>query len=134
MGNIRLAVIILLNIFHGWLCVPRGIRVQNFFYDGTAPAAYFWAGSTSRPGQNGHILPYPYTGTFYRPSKILTSAMKFFPIRYLISDSIKAPELERMSNVTVNLRLPPELPLSEVRWISVWCRTFRVDFGSIEFP
>lgn len=52
----------------------------------------------------------------------------------LIADSMKAPVLGRLSNVTVNLRLPPELPLSDVRWLSVWCRTFRVDFGSIMFP
>lgn len=121
-GSIRTTLVgSLSELFHDvkgdvYTTSDGGIRVQNFFYDGTAPAAYFWAGSTSGPDQNGHILPYPFTGTFYR------------------SNSMKAPVLGRLSNVTVNLRLPPELPLSDVRWLSVWCRTFRVDFGSIMFP
>ena len=51
-----------------------------------------------------------------------------------IPDSIFAPVLGRLDNVTVDLHLPPELPLSDVRWLSVWCRTFRVDFGSLIFP
>jgi len=120
-GSIRTTLVgSLSELFHDvsgdvYTTSEGGIRVQNFFYDGTAPAAYFWAGSTSGPNQNGHILPYPFTGTFYR------------------SNSMKAPVLGRLSNVTVNLRLPPELPLSHVRWLSVWCRTFRVDFGSITF-
>ena len=77
------------NIVHGYLLLheSRGIRVQNFFYDGTAPAAYFWAGSTSGPDQNGHILPYPFTGTFYRPSKFTHGRYCFrielFPIQSL---------------------------------------------------
>ena len=113
----------------------RGIRLENFFYDGTGPAAYFWAGSTGSPDQNGHILPYPFTGIFYRQSKVLCLKLVCFKYQInVVSDSIKAPVLGRMSNVTVNLSLPPELPLSEVRWLSVWCRTFRVDFGSLAFP
>ena len=84
-GNISQAVCTIKDIFHDLfvLCESSGIRVQNFFYDGTAPAAYFWAGSTSAPDQNGHILPYPFTGTFYRSSKFthgIVSELKCFPI------------------------------------------------------
>ncbi len=32
------------------------------------------------------------------------------------------------------LRLPPGLTVDELRWLSVWCRAFTVNFGEVAWP
>lgn len=38
------------------------------------------------------------------------------------------------SGTTVTLKLPQFLASDEIGWISVWCRQYSVDFGSLAFP
>lgn len=35
------------------------IFIKGFSYDGTAPDAFFWIGSTPMPNPDGIIVPYP---------------------------------------------------------------------------
>merc|ERR1712088_966587 len=44
-----------------------------------------------------------------------------------------APILGAASNEQVMLSLPPNMKVSDLKWLSVWCRKFTVDFGSLTF-
>ena len=91
------------------------IIIEDFYYDGTGPAAYFWVGKVGRPSPDGVLLPYPFEGVFPE------------------SDDRNAPILKPFKGETVTLKLPDDLKVSDLKWISVWCRRFQVNFGDLEF-
>ncbi|XP_014662292.1 PREDICTED: protein Skeletor, isoforms B/C-like [Priapulus caudatus] len=83
------------------------LLVTGFKYDGSAPDAYFWVGSTTSPSSNGIIVP--------------DEAGRSQPLgRY---DGSK----------DLILKLPANLKLGEIKWLSVWCKKFAVDFGNVVF-
>ncbi|XP_076244661.1 protein Skeletor, isoforms B/C [Calliopsis andreniformis] len=87
------------------------IFIKGFCYDGTAPAACFWVGNTPRPNPQGIIVPYP--------------------------DVEKDGELSVLPafNYTdIMLKLPDGKRFRDIKWFSIWCRRFTVDFGSIYIP
>merc|ERR1711892_290064 len=45
-----------------------------------------------------------------------------------------APILKAASNEAVTLILPENMKVSDIKWLSVWCRKFAVDFGNLMFP
>jgi len=68
-------------------------------------------------GAGGIILPYPFEGVHYDAS------------------STDAPVLGRANgDVDVMLVLPDGVSVTELRWLSVWCRAFGVNFGDVIFP
>ncbi|XP_037808737.1 protein Skeletor, isoforms B/C isoform X1 [Lucilia sericata] len=85
--------------------------IKSFAYDGTGPDAFFWVGKTPRPSPEGFIIPYPedYTG-------------------------IDPPILKAHNNTDIILRLPMGKRIKDIRWLSVWCRRFTVDFGEVFIP
>ncbi|XP_071440906.1 protein Skeletor, isoforms B/C-like isoform X1 [Hetaerina americana] len=87
------------------------IFIKGFTYDGTGPDAFFWVGSTPRPSPEGFIVPYPedYKGR-------------------------DPPVLSAFKDVDIILRLPMGKRLRDIKWLSVWCRRFTVDFGEIFIP
>ena len=92
----------------------KSLIIKNFRYDGAGPDAYFWIGTTGNgPNEAGQILPYPYKGRFYH---------------YTDPD---APVLRQFFGEDVELTLPPEVSVDQIRWISVWCRRFAVNFGDL---
>jgi hypothetical protein len=94
------------------------IMIEGFEYDGAGPDAFFWAGTDgNRPGTVGIILPHPFNGKFYD------------------YEDRSAPILEgRFNKKDITLTLPPGTMVSDLKWISVWCRAFQVNFGDIIFP
>jgi len=72
-------------------------------------------GSTNE--DNTVILEYPVTGDGY------------FKYR-----DTSAPVLKAYSNEQIQLRLPKDMKVGDLKWLSVWCRKFTVDFGSLVFP
>ncbi|XP_039308067.1 protein Skeletor, isoforms B/C isoform X2 [Solenopsis invicta] len=87
------------------------IFIKGFCYDGTGPDAYFWVGNTSQPNPDGYIVPYPET------------------------DKASDPRVLEAYNYTdVILRLPGGKRIRDIRWLSVWCRRFTVDFGDVFIP
>ncbi|XP_055525662.1 protein Skeletor, isoforms B/C isoform X1 [Wyeomyia smithii] len=82
--------------------------VKGFAYDGSAPDAFFWVGNSPRPTPDGYIIPYPeeYTGR-------------------------DPPVLGKHENSDIILKLPMGKRLRDIRWLSVWCRRFTVNFGQI---
>ncbi|BFF91520.1 protein Skeletor [Drosophila madeirensis] len=85
--------------------------VKSFAYDGTGPDAFFWVGKTPRPSPDGYIIPYPeeYTG-------------------------VDPPILQAHNKTDIILRLPMGKRIKDIRWLSVWCRRFTVDFGEVFIP
>ena len=90
--------------------------IKNFTYDGSAPDAFFWTGTTSKPNSVGTILPYPFEGKFYH------------------YEDKTAPVLGKFNGENVILTLPDNLKATNIKWLSVWCRQFGLNFGDIFFP
>lgn len=112
MGSLR-------NYHHGisgevYRLGQRRLRIEDFHYDGLGPDAFIWIGTeTPKPGDNGTLLPYPFTGEFYHYT------------------DPEAPVLGRFDGETLDLTLPPQIEASDIQWVSIWCRKFRVNFGDL---
>ena len=112
----------------------RNLFVRNFRYDGTGPDAYFWVGDDKQPSPKGIIVPYP----------PLSDSMTFnsFPTLRRTGSRRKGktpkvpepPTLKRMRNENVLLTLPGTLKVTEIRWLSIWCRRFTVNYGEVYIP
>jgi len=95
----------------------KTLLIKGFSYDGAGPDAFFWTGTSKQPTAVGTILPYPFKGEFYE------------------YEDQNAPILnKRYNNEEVTLTLPDNLKTSDLKWLSVWCRAFRVNFGDMFFP
>ena len=44
------------------------------------------------------------------------------------------PPLGKMTNENVLLKLPNSLRVTDIRWLSVWCTRFTVNYGEVYFP
>lgn len=89
----------------------KRIRLKHFVYDGQGPAAYFWVGqkgvSGSTPDQSGVLVP---------------------------DENGRQGKLGRYDDADVVLTLPSPLTSRDVRWLSIWCEEFAVNFGDVAFP
>jgi len=98
----------------------KTLVVKNFNYDGAGPDAFFLVGTEGTPEKTNEsttaILAHPFQG-----------------IHYQYRDQ-EATILEAALNIQVVLTLPPNMKVSDVKWLSVWCRKFSVDFGNMIFP
>ena len=45
-----------------------------------------------------------------------------------------APILKGAAKEQITLRLPENMKVGDIKWLSVWCRKFSVDFGNLIFP
>merc|ERR1711971_1311850 len=106
------------NIWHGiagevFALDDETILIEDFTYDGEGPDAFFLAGTTGRPSKNGQVvLPFP------DEEKTFGYTDKDIPI------------LGRFTgDQDIVLKMPPGRKVSDLKWVSVWCRDFVVDFG-----
>ena len=105
------------NYFHGisgniYALGTKRLLVEDFKYDGTGPDAFFWAGTEGlKPGPEGILLAHPFRGKFYD------------------YEDFDAPVLKRFEGETVILTLPENVQVGDLKWISVWCRQFAINFG-----
>merc|ERR1711892_1572374 len=112
------------NIFHdiGGEAVAldsKTVLIKGFTYDGEGPDTFFLAGTSGRPSNRGDVvLPWPANGEKY------TYADRDIP---LIKRSFDGSE-------DILLTLPEGNTVDQLKWISVWCRDFDVDFGHVSFP
>ena len=94
------------------------LLIKGFTYDGRGPDAFFWAGTEGAPSHTGGtILPYPFNNKFYE------------------YNDETAPIIQGRfnGNVDIQLKTPQSLNTADIKWLSVWCRAFTVDFGSFNF-
>ena len=89
--------------------------IKGFTYDGTGPDAFFFVGKDGTPSSEGTIIPYPDNSKCYS------------------YDDESAPLLTQAFNgQDITLKLPCSLDTyRDVKWISVWCRAYSMDFGSL---
>jgi len=103
-----------------YLLDDQTIFIVGFSYSGGGPAAYFWVGTQGSPGHTVEsttaFLAYPFHGRHFQYSE--------YP----------GPSIPRTENMNITLTLPPHITTSMVRWLSVWCKPFRANFGQIIFP
>ncbi|XP_077992576.1 protein Skeletor, isoforms B/C-like [Glandiceps talaboti] len=85
----------------------RRLRILDFNYDGAAPDAFFWIGSTSDPDMSGTIIP---------------------------DEKGRSSKLDAYSNIDLTLTLPGDTKITDFKWISVWCRQFTANFGQVNIP
>merc|ERR1712088_1204747 len=96
----------------------KTLLIKGFTYDGAGPDAFFWAGTQGYPSGVGTILPYPFEGKFFE------------------YEDQSAPILQGQfsGDKDIKLTLPDSLKTTDLKWISVWCRAFQVNFGDLTFP
>ncbi|TRY75005.1 hypothetical protein TCAL_09849 [Tigriopus californicus] len=82
--------------------------IKNFMYDGKAPDAYFYAGTSGNPSSNGFLLEYP-------PGS--TAPLGAFD----------------GSQGDITFELPGNIKVTDLAWISVWCEDLAIDFGNMYF-
>ncbi|XP_018392522.1 PREDICTED: protein Skeletor, isoforms B/C-like isoform X2 [Cyphomyrmex costatus] len=85
----------------------RTLFIKDFTYDGEGPAAFFYAGSSKSPGNNGFRV---------RDERGTTNVLK----RYRKKD--------------ITLTLPDGKTLNNIKWFSIWCDEFSVNFGDVRIP
>merc|ERR1711881_251492 len=98
----------------------KTLVIKGFTYDGSGPDAFFWTGTEGKASSKGTILPYPFTGKFYH------------------YEDQSAPILGERYDGTkeITLTLPKDTNASDLKWLSVWCRAYSVNFGdtALTFP
>ncbi|XP_055849436.1 protein Skeletor, isoforms B/C isoform X2 [Episyrphus balteatus] len=87
----------------------RTIFLKNFNYDGEAPAAYFYVGNSKKPTNEGAFR--------LRDERGGTSSL-----------------IRRYRNKDITLSLPEGKTLRDIKWFSVWCDEFSVNFGDVSIP
>ncbi|XP_067619850.1 protein Skeletor, isoforms B/C isoform X2 [Eurosta solidaginis] len=87
----------------------RTIFIKNFNYDGEAPAAYFYVGNTPKPTSKG--------AQRLRDERGGSTALS-----------------RRYRNKDITLSLPDGKTLRDIKWFSVWCDEFAVNFGDVSIP
>lgn len=112
------------NIFHdiggqAFALDSNTVLIKGFTYDGEGPDTFFLAGTSGSPSNRGDVvLPWPSDGKKY------TYRDRDIP---LIKRSFDGEE-------DIELTLPQGKTVDQLKWISVWCRDFNVDFGHVTFP
>ena len=93
------------------------IIIKHFTYNGQAPQPYITVGIQGRPGD--------------------PDVERFIVTEEGVDDDIfntRFPVLAAANDETLTLPLTGSgLRVSDLRWLSVWCVEFSVDFGSVEF-
>merc|ERR1712060_881461 len=81
-------------------------------------------------GAPGSVVEGP-DGATWNHTAIL--AHPFSGQHYLYTDT-DYPVLTKVQGEDILLTLPPRIQVSDIKWISVWCKAFAIDFGSVMFP
>jgi len=122
------------NIYHdiggtAYELDSKNILIKGFTYDGEGPDAFFWAGTTEKPNRRGTnkknaVLPYPFTGQHF------DYYSRSIPIlgRFNGTKDILLTLPEDIEGSTENIHV------QDIRWLSVWCRDYKVNFGHVTFP
>ncbi|KAF6209734.1 hypothetical protein GE061_015483 [Apolygus lucorum] len=85
----------------------RTLHIRDFIYDGEGPAAFFYAGSSKAVGPGGF---------FIRDEQGSNGVLKKYNKKH------------------ITLTLPEGKTLHSIKWFSVWCEEFQVNFGDIQIP
>merc|ERR1712062_418527 len=106
--------------------------IRNFVYDGEGPDAFFVVGK--RPMRRNRIvirdrrdaIPLPYEDSYSAYSRQNTNQRR---LRY---DDPDIPVLGRYEGQDIELTLPQGIEVDNIKWISLYCRQFNMDFGHVK--
>ena len=82
------------------------------------PDAFFWVGTEGSPSSTNEDKTF-----------ILDPSGATYKYR-----DQSAPVLGRSEGERIALKMPAGMKVGDLKWISVWCRRFTVDFGNLIFP
>lgn len=130
-SNLRQAIPLgsFVNYYHGiggsaYAIDSHTILIKDFTYDGEGPDAFFWAGNSSKPTIKATrkpfinvVLPYPFNGE--HPT-------------YTDRNIDILPQFTGTQDIV--LKVPEPYSVEDLRWLSVWCRDYKINFGHITFP
>merc|ERR1719464_1805258 len=105
-----------------WATDKNTLEFRKFTYEGDGPDAFFMIGThdaDEKPNLDDGI-PIPYSKDEVFIQKL-----------YDISDDI--PALQEFKNEQFKITLPPGIHVSDLKWLSVYCRKFTKDFGNVKF-
>ena len=89
--------------------------IENFYYDGLGPMVFAFVGTDPASG--------PTAGSIGADATVMYKGETF---QRLVPG-------RRYDNDTLRIVLPSSYHLNEIRWLSIWCKQVRADFGSISF-
>lgn len=130
-SNLRKAIPLgsFVNYYHGiggsaYAIDSNTILIKDFTYDGEGPDAFFWAGNSDKPTIKATrkpfinvVLPYPFNGE--HPT-------------YTDRNIEILPQFTGSQDIV--LKVPEPYSVEDLRWLSVWCRDYKINFGHITFP
>merc|ERR1711971_596858 len=105
-----------------WATDRNTLEFRKFTYEGDGPDAFFMIGThdaDEKPNLDDGI-PIPYSKDEVFIQKL-----------YDINDEI--PALPEFRNEQFKITLPPGIHVSDLKWLSVYCRKFTKDFGNVKF-
>jgi len=105
-----------------WATDKNTLEFRKFTYEGDGPDAFFMIG-THDADENPNLddgIPIPYS-----KDKVFIQKL------YDINDDI--PALPEFKNEQFKITLPPGIHVSDLKWLSVYCRKFTKDFGNVKF-
>jgi len=117
--------------------------IRNFVYDGEGPDAFFVVGK--RPMRRNRVvirdrrdaIPIPYESQYPYPpysaySRQATSNQGgSYLNQRLRYDDPDIPVLGRFEGQDIELNMPEGVDAEKIRWISLYCRQFNMDFGHV---
>ena len=118
----------------------KTLVIRNFVYDGEGPDAFFVVGKrpqvraltrSRRPTpivirDRRDAIPLPYEDTYSAYSRQAPNQRR---LRY---DDPDIPVLGRYDGQDIELSLPQGVEANNIRWISLYCRQFNMDFGHVK--
>jgi len=105
-----------------WAVDEDTLEFRKFTYGGKGPDAFFMIGThdaDEKPNLDDGI-PIPYSKDKLQIQKL-----------YDINDEI--PKLTAFKNEQFKVTLPPGIHVSDLKWLSVYCRQYTKDFGNVKF-
>jgi len=105
-----------------WAVDEDTLEFRKFTYGGKGPDAFFMIGThdaDEKPNLDDGI-PIPYSKDKLQIQKL-----------YDINDEI--PKLTAFKNEQFKITLPPGIHVSDLKWLSVYCRQYTKDFGNVIF-
>merc|ERR1712238_316376 len=105
-----------------WATDKNTLEFRKFTYEGDGPDAFFMIGTRNadeKPNLEDGI-PIPYS-----KDKLFVQKL------YDINEDI--PALPEFKNEQFKITLPPGIHVSDLKWLSVYCRKFTKDFGNVIF-